>query len=175
MKKFTSIIFFVAAALFAGTAIAEDSYLYFMVSDAQFGNGEKANFDYATLSVDNGESYLSLYNTSGSALGTKVASDGANSTAMANLGFGYYAGFSGDASISTFLVELWSFENDGTLVAYQTFEGASISEYIYGGTSGGGSSPLVVSSVVPEPTSVILLLLGVAALSLKRKNATNQV
>lgn len=170
MKKLTSIAVLVAAALLAGTASAEDSYLYFMVYDAQFWTGEKANFDYATVRLEGSDSYLSLYDTGGTVAGTKVASDGKNSTAMAASGFGYYAGFSGSAEYMTFLVELWSSESDGTLLAYQTFDGAGVLDHIFGSANKGGADPLAVTTVVPEPTSALLLLLGVAGLALRRRS-----
>ena len=170
MKRFALIIVLVAAAVFASNATAAESYLYFMVSDAQFKNGEKANFDYATVKFEDSDSYLSLYDTGGTAAGTKVASDGVNSTAMAEYGFGYYAGFSGDASALTFLVELWSSENNATSLAWQTFEGSSVLENIFNSANNGGANPLTVTTVVPEPTSALLLLLGAAALALRRRS-----
>ena len=169
MKRFALIIVSVAAAVLAGRATAADAYLYFMVSDAQFKSGQEADFDYATVRFEDSDSYLSLYNTGGTAAGTKVSSDGHNSTAMAELGFGYYAGFSGNASALTFLVELWESGNDGTLVAYQTFAGSEIMEHIFGSANAGGSSPLTVTAVVPEPSCGILLLLGLSAIALRRK------
>ena len=170
INKLSAWLCMVAAVLLSGTAAAEDSYLYFMVSGAQFKNGETANFDYATVKFEGSDSYLSLYDTSGTATGTKVASNNANSTDMADSGFGYYAGFSGDASALTFLVELWSTENSGTLLAWQTFEGAGILEHIFSSANNGGANPLAVTTVVPEPTSALLLLLGAAALALRRRS-----
>ena len=172
MKRFALIIVSVAAAVLAGRATAADAYLYFMVKGAEFKSGEKANFDYATVRFENSDSYLSLYNTSGTAAGTKVASDGQNSTEMADLGFGYYAGFAGDASALTFLVELWSSSNDGTLVAYQTYVGAEILGHIFGSANAGGSSPLTVTAVVPEPSCALLLLIGISAIALRRRKVS---
>ena len=171
MKRITLLVFSVAAVFLANNAYASDAYLYFMVKGAEFKSGEKANFDYATVRFENSDSYLSLYNTSGTAAGTKVASDGQNSTEMADLGFGYYAGFTGDASALTFLVELWSSSNDGTLVAYQTYVGAEILGHIFGSANAGGSTPLTVTTVVPEPSCALLLLLGISAIALRRREA----
>ena len=91
---------------------------------------------------------------------------------MADFGFGYYAGFTGDASALTFLVELWSSSNDGTLVAYQTYVGAEILGHIFGSANAGGSTPLTVTTVVPEPSCALLLLLGISAIALRRRKVS---
>lgn len=170
MNRIASIFAAFAVVALAGKAeAAADSYLYFLVDDAKYKIDEAVNFDYATVKMEGGESYLSLYSVDGTALGTEVASDGANSTAMADLGYGYYAGFTGDASAATFLVELWANGNDGTPLAYQAFAGAGLSQHIFSATTAGGSSPLTVTTVVPEPTSGLLLLLGASLLALRRK------
>jgi len=170
MNRIASIFAAVAFVALAETAEAADSYLYFMVSGAQYKTGEAVNFDYATVKMEGGDSYLSLYSVDGTAVGTEVASDGYSSTAMADFGYGYYAGFMGDASAATFLIELWENGNDGSPLAYQSYAGAGLSQYIFSATSaGGGSSPLTVTTVVPEPTSGLLVFIGFAALALRRR------
>ena len=170
MNKFVKVLIATLSIMSSAGTVFADSYLYFMVNDAQYKTGDSVSFDYATVKVDGSDSYLSLYSTGGIDLGSKVASNGGNSTAMADLGYGYYAGFSGEASTMTFLVGLWESVNDGTPIAYQSFAGAGLSQYIFSATSaGGGSSPLTVTTVVPEPTSGLLVFIGFAALALRRR------
>jgi hypothetical protein len=91
-------------------------------------------------------------------------SDGGNSSYGAPAGV--YAGFNGE--VGSFLVELWN-ESDER-VGYSDCSYADLANYIYNSTTGGGStSPMVVSQVVPEPTSGLLTLLGLAGLALRRK------
>ena len=52
------------------------------------------------------------------------------------------------------------------------YSAAALSDYFYQNAgSHGESSPFVVSAVVPEPTSGLLSLFGLAALALRRKRA----
>ena len=72
-------------------------------------------------------------------------------------------------SISSFLVELWS--EDGTKLGYQDIDSSLVGSAIFNGTSQTGASPYVIEggfTAVPEPTSGILLMFGLAALALRR-------
>ena len=78
----------------------------------------------------------------------------------------YYAYDVSGYTDSMFLFEL--FDSDNERVAWSEVAGAALADYI-GGTMSTISSPYVVTAVVPEPTGALLLLLGVAGLSLRRK------
>lgn len=147
------------AVLALGSAVAdEDNYIYWMVENAHYYEepGYGIPFAYATISVDGGATYLS----------PAAASD--------ETGFstdGVYSGAFDSANATTFLVELWAAGSDER-VGWMRYSAAALSDYFYqnAGTHGEGS-PFVVSAVVPEPTSGLLSLFGLAALALRRKRA----
>ena len=163
---------FVVSCLLSLTLHADFQYLYWMVdiSDQAASNPEYA-FSYATVSADG--NVLTLYNNDQTSAGTMFGVDGDNTP-------GYTAGlvsaggdpiYAGDVSSylgSTFLFEL--FNDDGLKVAWKSVSASALSDFI-GGTMSTISSPYVVSNVIPEPTSGLLLLLGMAGLALKRKRA----
>ena len=146
-----------AAAIMLGSAMAaEDSYLYWMVSDAHYyeAPGDPISFNYATISVDDGATYLS-------------PAQSADSTGYSTSG-GVYSGVFDSDSVKSFLVELWDDNNDR--VGWMRYSASSLKDYFYqnAGAHGEGS-PFMVSQVVPEPTSGVLLLLGMGGLALRRR------
>jgi MYXO-CTERM domain-containing protein len=158
-KILASLVFALAAhASFA----AVDSYLYWMVDDAKNQyNDSPISFNYATVSIDG--TYLNLYDGTTDLDSYKAGVDpvfGDYSTGS------YYAGYDSSVPFSTFLVELWI--NDDTRVGWKTYSLSELGSYIAGGMNQVGS-PLVVSQVVPEPTSGLLSLFGLAALALRRR------
>ena len=162
--KTNKLIAVLAIALVATIARAADSYLYWMVEGATY-NTDAVNFSYATVSTDGGSSYLSLYSPGASSSETTyLLSDGSNASYGAPAGV--YAGFDGE--VGSFLVELWN-ESDER-VGYQDYSYSALASYIYNGTTGGSAvAPFGVTSVVPEPTSGLLTLFGLAGLALRRK------
>lgn len=164
MKITTKILTSLAIALVASASFATvDSYLYWMVDKAKFGD-TPAYFDYATVSIDGGETYLNLYDGAESLDSGKAGSveDGVYWSTDA-----YYAGYDSSDTFSTFLVELWV-NGQSDSVGWQSYSAAGLGKYIAGGMNQVGS-PLVVSQVVPEPTSGLLSLFGLAALALRRR------
>ena len=164
--KMSKLITVLAFALAASAASATDSYLYWLIDGANY-NGSAINFSYVTISADDGENYLSLYSPGTATSETSyLLSNGANSSYGAPAGI--YAGF--DGSVSSFLVELWS--DSDVRVGWQSYGSGALADYIFNSTTGGTSTtPFAVSSVVPEPTSGLMMLLGIAALALKRRKA----
>ena len=166
MKKLVAVA---AIALAANSAVAAiDSYLYWMVSPSVYNYldpSSPVDYTYATVRLageGNEDTYLSWYNQ---------GSDTAGGTKM-----GYYspdggtlAAYWGSDSVvynvgSTFLFELW---NEGEVVGFaNATPGAS---YFVSGTSATGGSPYVLTGVVPEPTSGLLMLFGLAGLALRRR------
>lgn len=164
MKSFAKFISVLAVVFAANASLAAiDSYLYWMVDSAVY-NSSSVEFNYATVSTDNGATYLNLF------AGTEDL--GPYAGAVTSLGTStdaYYAGYDSSDTFTTFLIELWTGSTDsGTRVGYQTYDLAAVRNYISHGKSQAGS-PLTVTNVVPEPTSGLLMLFGLAGLALRRR------
>lgn len=165
MKKLVAVA---VIALVANSAVAAaDSYLYWMVSPSVYNylDSSPVEYTYATVRLageGNEDTYLSWYNQ---------GSDTAVDTRLPYVdGVGTYALYWGSDSVaynvgSTFLFELWSEGGDVVGFANAT-PGAS---YFVNGTSATGGSPYVLTGVVPEPTSGLLMLFGLAGLALRRR------
>jgi hypothetical protein len=163
--KALKFLFTIALALSLRTALADgDSYIYWMVKDAHYylAPNYYIPFDYATISIDGGSTYLHMY---GSNDGQGLVAD---MTGLSSAGAALSGAFDRNAATS-FLVELWSYDSEKR-VGWMNYSSASLGDYIYT-TAGapGAASGLVVSQVVPEPTSGVLLLLGMAGLALRRR------
>ena len=154
----------VGLLLMAGVAAHAEysSYFYWQVDDSV------ADFSYAQLRLSGGSQYFTIGDTAY----TKV---GAETTGGATLGqttlavaanLGSYA-----SSEYSFLVEVFG-EDDGLLAFSDTFSYDDIAgSFVYSdmGSTLSGTAYGVSVSNVPEPTSGVLLLLGLAALGLRRK------
>ena len=163
--KTLKFMFMLAAAAAAGASQADvDSYLYWMAdpaatySEAGGAPGTPVKeYSYAKVSTDGGSTYLSLYGSSGS-LGTDILDKG-------EVGI---AGFSRDPAFSSFLFEFFN-DNDDK-VAWAALPYSQALQYIYSDpTRPGGTDVYSVSQVIPEPSSGLLLLLGMAGLALRRR------
>ena len=164
--KTVKIFSVLAIALAATAARAEDSYLYWMVSGANYNNSV-IDFAYATIKAEDGGSYLNLYEPGGAT---------SDINALASTGGGMSSSTDGGAfakiteynnSATTFLVELWN--ADDTVVGWQSYSYDAWKNFVYTSTGAGSASPLTVTAVVPEPTSGLLMLFGLAGLALRRK------
>ena len=144
----------------AGMSAKADSYLYWMVD--QTGDTAFSFANAVIYAVDAGGVKQAI----GSAAAVPEANiDTAVSTTI---------DFSGQ-SWSSFLVELYA--DDGWMKASQTMAYSPSMQGLYQSTVAGGTpkTPAAFSNFtagpVPEPTSGMLLLLGVCGLALKRKRA----
>ena len=175
---------FLAAVVAMASGLAMADYMYWMVSDANFAglSGDKAKFTYATVragtgadvaeNISEGSGYYTMYTVDGNGQSAATGqyqfySDGANST---DGGAAFFGSF--DSTVNSFLFELWN--ADGSLVGYASRSRAEIlssisSDSILGGSHPASYSPFVLTGVVPEPTSGLLLLLGFAGLALRRR------
>jgi len=168
MKKVLSI-----AVLLGAMSASAESYLYWMV-------GDTGNFSYDNAQVrvfNDGEpiDYLSLYYADGTAVGdTKVSAKYAETAQKAELGlYAKLGSLLGEDYY--YIIELRN--DDGAFVAQsgELSYSAALNNIVDSGlgipsggtgwdpTSGGGTYN------VPEPTSGIMMLLGVAALALRRR------
>ena len=166
--KFAALL---AAAMAVGAAKADDSYLYWMVaSDVAYGElaGESLNRTgaikgdsedyYAKVKTDDG-TYLTLYGVDGKPASEELA---INSTGRAY--------FSSDSSFSSFVFELYNDSDER--VGWSVLPYSSAKDYIYGDpTYGAGTATYGVANLIPEPSSGLLLLLGLAGLGLRRRRA----
>ena len=163
-------------ALGAFAASADDSYLYWMVN---VDDDTASIFEYDTVQVrayetaagvDSGN-YLTLYYGNGNEAGMSVTADAATA------GLPFYASLASAMGPSfSYVVELF---NDGAKVGQSEsllFTEAMVENYVAFATSTGNFPAMATwmaggFSAVPEPNSAALLLLGYAALALRRKKA----
>lgn len=147
-------------------ATAEDSYLYWMVGE----NSNASGFTYDTVKVSangGGPEYLTIYNGSGSSLGSTVSKTTVDN--YASLDRGLYASLAGLTDSASFVIELW---NDGNFVAQSTELDWSTAMQNYVATYNSMSLPTAwaaTSFAIPEPNSAMLLMIGCAALGLRRR------
>ena len=174
MKKLIALAF----ALSCGALMAEDQYLMWMLGTTIELDGESITPSENTVAkirvgAEGSGDYLSLYGNPGEdAIGPQFG-------AQDSQGFPMYAGVTGYADDVSFFLELWNDNGEtetwvgqsslGTVAALRAY--ISDMKFNIAG-SGASTSTLPVSSftAVPEPTSGLLLLLGVAGLALRRKN-----
>lgn len=177
---------FLAAVVAMASGLAMADYLYWLVSDANFAglSGNDANFAYATVragtgdnvakNISEGSGYYTMYTVDGNGQSSatdqyKFYSDESNPNSTDG-GAAFFGSF--DSSVNSFLFELWNY--DDSLVGYASRSRADIlsfisSDSILGGSHPASYSPFVLTGVVPEPTSGLLLLLGMAGLALRRR------
>lgn len=178
---------FLAAVVAMASGLAMADYMYWQVSEANFAglSGVDADFAYATVRAGTGadvaekissdvSGYYKMYTVdeNGQSSATEQyqfysAESNPNSTEGGAAFFGSF-----DSTVKSFLFELWN--EDGSLVGYASRNRADIlssisSDSILGGSHPTSYSPFVLTGVVPEPTSGLLLLLGMAGLALRRR------
>lgn len=169
MKSMRNIVVAFAAVLAANTALAVDSYLYWMASDTVTNplGGDTVDYTYARVnyggSVDEagnvtGGTWLSPY-VNGEKQGTAMTKAGVTA------GPSYWGEIANYTSGTSFIFEL--FNESFEAVGWHTFSGDA-TQYL-GQSESQPKATYTLSQVVPEPTSGLLSLFGLAALALRRR------
>lgn len=161
-----------AVACAACTAFAD--LFYWQILEAVYGassgrEGERVEFSYASVSADDGATHLHVYDQSGDTGFWRLYARQDDATSANPT----YSGSFNSSLINSLYVQLW--DSSGTEVAWQRYTVSDVSGSIWKGDTeaapSGGATVWTVTSVVPEPTSGLLLLLGLAGLGLRRKRA----
>ena len=142
------------------SACAADSYLYWMtdLNSSSEGYDKMSNFVYAQLK-----------DTTGNAYGIAEKGDTGNT--------GIIGSAITDYASHSYYVELWNDDMSWMMGTSAPISGAWLAQYghIYDHTQPGGlANPAQFTTFTynaPEPTSGLLILLGVCGLALKRKRA----
>ena len=156
MKRLLTVLVILGAAT---VAYAEDSYLYWMI-------GNTGSYTYNTVVVKGDNTELAIYNLNGDYKGLSVSKTLVDTYATADMGL--YAALGSNPAYSSYAIELY---NDSSFVAVSSpLLSSALAEHITTVNSISLPTAWVASSfAIPEPNSAMLLLLGCAALGLRRR------
>ena len=171
MKK--AVIFALAVAVSLTLLSGQEQYLYWMIGDHPY---EDVPFEYAKINVldteGNSQGYLCFADAPGQEKfvsntleGENPGADGLHLHAPTWAALGEYG-----TSAYSFLVELYNESDVQVGRSLSTYAYDALADFIskdgWSTTPSGGALSV---NVVPEPTSGLLLLLGVAGLALRRR------
>lgn len=180
MKK---LIFLSALAALLNAASAEDSYLYWMVPDTATGTGQgdvplSGSYTAKIRAIEGGEwvygagTYLNIYPSVNGGLGGNVLADGAAVT----FGSGadnvpYFVNLAGAVGENwKYFVEIYNSAGIFARSEALPYSEESIVTLAGMGKPGKLLAPaMFIPAAVPEPNSALLLLIGCAALALRRR------
>ena len=150
------------AAMVCGIALAEDSYLYWQINQNEAEKPIEFAYAQVKATTADGDSYV------GEAMGV---TGGGMATSAGPINSVFDAATYGAGTGYSFVVELMNSEFD-VIGESETFGYAAIAPYIFSSMGQTGASAWTVTAfTVPEPTSGLLFLLGLAGLALRRKKA----
>ena len=169
MNRIKILVLALSAAILSGGAFAADSYLYWMASDKIVNplGGNDVEYSYVrvnyggSLDADGevtGGSWLSPYVDGVKSSGTAMTAAGAQA------GASYWGDIGSYSSETAFIFELYNDQFE--LVGWNTLKNA---ESFLGTSSTLASGAYTLTTVVPEPTSGLLSLFGLAMLALRRR------
>lgn len=179
MKK---VLIGLAVAL-AAVFTAKADYIYAMIQEAYYwdwdGINKDVNFDYVTVKGNGDIDYLYFYTADSSApLSQRYASDSVHTTysdgAYGSDPEGFFVGYDGKGSYTSFLFELWTQTGEYAQLLGQrevSLAALQAAGAVTAGTSDSGATAYRISEVVPEPTGGLLMLLGMAMVALKRRRS----
>ena len=165
-------------AVLVGSAgvVSADSYLYWMIDTLNAGN----DYAYARIrdvNTSGDASYLTIYDGSFE----ETYSDGVGGVSgaakeyidlAASVNDGFFASLAGiNLSTASFIVELYNDSGNFLAQSFNNLNYSAASAYIYsGGISVPSAKPwIAISFDIPEPSSGLLMLLGMAGLALRRR------
>lgn len=170
MKSIKFMAMFAAAVAVGASFAGVDSYLYYMLDSSGVKYSDQAGSplagtavpidedSYAKVSTDGGQTYLTLYSAQGGSTGAEILSPEQTGR----------AGFSSTQSFTSFLFEVY--DMDHKKLGWTTLAYKDASQFIYGDSINPGNTGVFhITSLIPEPTSGLLFLLGAAGLALKRR------
>lgn len=174
MKKLIAILML---TLGVSSLYAEDSYLWWFVMDnpTTHANGWDTGWTGARIvAKQDGQAdvYLNLYNATGVDSGTLLTNIGDDGSTKGS----YWASLSGVGESGwTYFLEVYNSDNGWNGMSATGLSRADAENYIVmnvGGTEIPGAIfdfGTIAYSAVPEPNSAMLLLIGLSALALRRK------
>ena len=157
------------AVMAVASVRADEAQIFWMVENAKYDTslppdigGSAIYFLYATITANTSTGALDI--------GGAVAEE--FPTQASSLAEPVYSGIFDSSAVESFFVQLY--DDSGTRVAWQTYSMADVVAansiwHINGPSMGTGATPYVMSTFIPEPTSGLLLLFGVAGLALRRR------
>ena len=164
IKKFTTAAFVALAAL-----AARSEYLYWMISQDPEAENYTA-FDYATVKIDGQSGYLRLVDPDDPSANYGTAAVPDDGYSMDDGAYALISGYQELPAGTQFLFELWRDGSDSR-VGWARYTKSEVDGFTVNAFNQMAGNPLAVTQpwLVPEPTSGILLLLGVAGLALRRR------
>ncbi len=165
MKNFLSALLVFGALM----ASADDSYLYWMIGDTS--PYTESNYTTVRVAAEDGSgnvTYLDLYGPSGDDLElTSLTSEQINS--LKSEGQALYAKLASGTSYSSFFIELLN--GDSLVAQSETLSySQAVAQYITTANSMSLATMWAATSfAIPEPNSGLLMLVGIAALGLRRR------
>jgi len=174
----TSILTGLVAALLMTQARA--GYMYWTVDNATLPDGSAANFAIATVRPGELDDHTARFESWSSETESQfLVTAGTSPSSAYNYNFdndnsfdgpiySYFADPAG-TGYESFLLELWG--EDGKCVGWQSVarETLDSNKSLVSDMSASGAGVFSFASVVPEPSSGLLLMLGFAGLALKRR------